>query len=724
MPIQGTATAEAAAAAPDVSLEDSFYSAILQNKSIIDSDFKDMGSLVDLSQTPLIPATYANITTANHLANNPSQVQATQFNPPPPPPLEQPWVRDLIGSIGDISGHEHMDSSSTSTHLGAGYHQCKVARRGKTNSTMFDVSVEKGGVKHTNSPSHLSSFDTQPENGFNSCFIGTRNTEHCKQNITCTFDPRSLTCLTCKTEHPVLESKGGNNTPVTLVLSDQSFPPAVEVGEGGNCLRILRIEDGLLGELVGLALEMFPRGLPENSIVLYGSGSHLLRVGSSGYSRAWVEGSSKLAKLGKAVQVCPLPPILSGPNPGEIFRSIVELRCWVSSVYGTDARGLSEVWDMTLDNIKSNTSTCTPLITPHTYSLIFPADLHSGSLAPLSFVSASSSPASVLGPSCKTVSELLLAISLSLNRDFHANLDPELNLPRDQSTFEQGAKELHFVLLGGSHMKRTAPHLRAMGVKVTDLSVSGWVSNTASGQQLMDRVISTGLPSDAIYVLDLLGNSSARFKQPDDSSSLPVKLNGHWHLLGDLEVMGCSHVESALNPVSHLYKQYIKSNFKIFTPPIPRFVFGSCCADLGHGANIRHQGHREKMLSEHCRVRQTLKGILVGERVHNMRVLDTLGSLTHTNNTSEQLTALEKITSRDQVHLTDEGYKAMAAGILKEAKSLSEPREKGKDKGSIRHQAIHWNGFVSHSGIGKTSLKAAKKSASNPRPTPYLRKNR
>ena len=86
MPIQGTATAEAAAAAPDVSLEDSFYSAILQNKSIIDSDFKDMGSLVDLSQTPLIPATYTNITTANNFANPPSQVQATQFNPPPPPP--------------------------------------------------------------------------------------------------------------------------------------------------------------------------------------------------------------------------------------------------------------------------------------------------------------------------------------------------------------------------------------------------------------------------------------------------------------------------------------------------------------------------------------------------------------------------------------------------------------------------------------------------------------
>ncbi len=46
----------------------------------------------------------------------------------------------------------------------------------------------------------------------------------------------------------------------------------MEVGEGGNCLRIVRIEDGLLGEIADLALEMFPHGLPENSIVLLGSG--------------------------------------------------------------------------------------------------------------------------------------------------------------------------------------------------------------------------------------------------------------------------------------------------------------------------------------------------------------------------------------------------------------------------------------------------------------------
>ncbi len=34
-------------------------------------------------------------------------------------------------------------------------------------------------------------------------------------------------------------------------------------------------------------------------------------------------------------------------------------------------------------------------------------------------------------------------------------------------------KEMHFVMIGGSHTKKTAPNLRAMGVKVTDLSIPG-----------------------------------------------------------------------------------------------------------------------------------------------------------------------------------------------------------------------------------------------------------
>jgi hypothetical protein len=82
-----------------------------------------------------------------------------------------------------------------------------------------------------------------------------------------------------------------------------------------------------LGKIVDLAVEMFPMGIPDNSVVLLGSGTHLLRVGSSGYSRAWLEISGKLPKLCHSMQVCPLPPTLSGPNLGRIFPYIGEMRC-------------------------------------------------------------------------------------------------------------------------------------------------------------------------------------------------------------------------------------------------------------------------------------------------------------------------------------------------------------------------------------------------------------
>jgi hypothetical protein len=94
---------------------------------------------------------------------------------------------------------------------------------------------------------------------------------------------------------------------------------------------------------------------------------------------------------------------------------------------------------------------------------------------------------------------------------------------------------------------------------------------------------------------------------------------GIFHLLGDLEIIGCAHIESTLFSVSHLYKNNIKNSDKIVTPPIPQNVFGSCCHDLGHGANIRMQGHGEKMVAEHCRIRQHMKKILVDERVQGMR---------------------------------------------------------------------------------------------------------
>ncbi len=134
--------------------------------------------------------------------------------------------------MGNETGIENMDTSKIQTSLGAGYHQCKVSKRGRISKEVFDISVEKVGTKLSVNPEHLSSFDQQFENAIENCFIGTRNTPTCKQNISSTFDPRDLTCVVCQDSHSALVSRGGGGHTHHTGALRSIFPP-INRGRGG-----------------------------------------------------------------------------------------------------------------------------------------------------------------------------------------------------------------------------------------------------------------------------------------------------------------------------------------------------------------------------------------------------------------------------------------------------------------------------------------------------------
>jgi hypothetical protein len=105
------------------------------------------------------------------------------------------------------------------------------------------------------------------------------------QNISTSFDPKSMHCNSCTSPHPVLWSGGGacSGEPKCFVLSDQCFPPALPVGgegSGGDCLALILIEGAQLVEL-GRAFLGLNRGfdVPVGTVVVLSSVSHLGRVG-------------------------------------------------------------------------------------------------------------------------------------------------------------------------------------------------------------------------------------------------------------------------------------------------------------------------------------------------------------------------------------------------------------------------------------------------------------
>ena len=110
------------------------------------------------------------------------------------------------------------------------------------------------------------------------------------------FNLESLKCTTCplKPEHIVLyreanEKRNLFHYPSVFIISDQSFPPNIPTGGEGECLKIVRVEDGSLDELAAVFLEIIrPYAVPAGTVVLLHSISHLAWVGAAAFAEDFV----------------------------------------------------------------------------------------------------------------------------------------------------------------------------------------------------------------------------------------------------------------------------------------------------------------------------------------------------------------------------------------------------------------------------------------------------
>jgi hypothetical protein len=114
------------------------------------------------------------------------------------------------------------------------------------------------------------------------------------------------------------------------------------------------------------------------------------------------------------------------------------------------------------------------------------------------------------------------------------------------------------------------------------------------------------------------------------------------------------------------------------------------------------------MLQEHTRIRANIKEHVINPTPNhyrkNIRILDLIGAL-NTNGAhslTQQLQALKDYTSRDNVHLTHEGYYKISAAVAREAAAmLKEDAVTAVPAGGGR-PLPYWHGFVIHQGVGST----------------------
>ena len=289
-----------------------------------------------------------------------------------------------------------------------------------------------------------------------------------------------------------------------------------------------------------------------------------------------------------------------------------------------------------------------------------------------------------------------------LNASLSAGIDPGIIVERVSSSGRAATAAntvpptLRLVISGSSHMSRTIPHITAKGVEVTDLTERNWHLIAKSASSLVAKIQETESDPLKVFVHDLFGNTSVRFQKADDTLSLAVKLSGEggWHLLGDAVYTPDGVVREQVRLLGSL-ETCLKGRAKIFIPPIPRFVFGSCCGNESHAQNTHTSTHPAHAIMEHTRQRHTIIKSLNSIGMTHHRVIDVMQNLnTDTDSQQNRIKSLKKYTHGDNIHLTVPGYSKLAENIVAAATAMTSSRTPVPNSITKGLERTSWRGFI------------------------------
>jgi len=466
--------------------------------------------------------------------------------------------------------------------LGAAQFQSATARKMKckieatsivTDNTFFStVTVDPVKVGSMNPPGDSDVLHT---------FRGARMQragETVNQYITMSLDPSNMFCISCQEEHPIVRG----NKPVTVILSDENFVPIWPGTDPDRCVVVIRIEGGMLNEMIDLFGEIFGRvGLPEGSVLLMGSLTYLHRHGVSEYARSWTRMVMQIGRSWPTVRVGPLIPLIREDVPGGVARDLVELAAWFFRVYTGNIQGMTSCWEKLVTKVVANSTGGTDLLNPESYVISLPGSLEEKAFCkPHIYVTKTSRPSVLKGIDKGSVSELLGALADTLDRDFQIKVGIGGNSENAPET--QGAKETfkRFILVGASNLNRVGAHLEQSGSTVINLCTPGWMATPPNVTTMIERLSLTNPDENTVVIFDVFGNTTFRYENWDGSVFMPVKSGGGYHLPGTVTVCTDSIFSRQVENVLPLLGSCPDAP-RIILPPQPRYLFSGCCKDEG-----------------------------------------------------------------------------------------------------------------------------------------------
>jgi hypothetical protein len=502
-----------------------------------------------------------------------------------------------------------------------------------------------------------------------------------KKNVSASIQRKEsgLYCVTCKNQHDF-----SGPEPFVLIISDQNFPPALPTDEKRCCV-VIRLEDCYLNELPGLLKEFFGNRsgyLPEGSLLLFGSLSHLASRGLESYAEEVVKIFRVFSNM--LSRGCSLSHSISVPLGGVdgegLVRDLYDLDCWLKSgavsTFLSLPNSRSSFWKVIRDeNGTLATTSERTLFLPESYS----------NSKKIKFISSNVSdqiPNKIKPLTPNGEKTIISSLMTEIAEIYGIPIEKEPCLLRcsgDQNTGITSGNG-RIVIIGASHTGRMVGGLAECNQQTINLTKPGWIANSDSIAELKQKLHQHNIGPDDIIVLDPLSNSIFSGTDSVGNPVDPVKINGKYHIFGQLSIRSKVFIKTTLSKFGFLADEYAENKL-IVLMPIPRYVAGRCCSDPEHVSNFKDPSFESDLNSDMEMVEDLLTGWLQSF-CNNGAIIHFRTSADNPEVPLNELTVNGSAMwpSDDPVHCTEATYRALTMATVAAIEELSAGNGGGSDE--------------------------------------------
>jgi len=465
---------------------------------------------------------------------------------------------------------------------------------------------------------------------------------------------------------------------VAILAADQSFPACLPAYDG-ECLRVVRVEDGSLREVVLALVDCIGKGeLSTGTVILLGSITHMATVGTAQYALDWVRSRFWLKdRLGDRVTIIPAPVVpLGGIEGTSVIRTLMEVSEWFTVVDSTEAllakhytrQFINAHLGSTEHGVELNERQC----------LRLPVSFDSRGFLTMVSEGWGSRPDGV--PPLPQAAEKAIVLPLleQLNEAFSLGLDTAPSFERTVvgigELAQARASGLKYLVIGGSHADRTADALCASGLEVTRLTSSGWRATRTSVALVLDKI--NKLPHHDVVVLQGLDNSAYFCLGEDGTMSLPKKgADGRYHVEGELRVANKDQTTALAKTMAPIL-QAVPDSIRIVITCLPRYTVIPCCEDSDHLIG-RGREMEDRVTADLRAMKRNVRSAFYGEKTGQVKLLDP----------AEVAGWHDRVNYTDPVHLRESWYADLAAAVQTCATNGPPTQGEGADSGTKRKRS-------------------------------------